>query len=76
MEKSLESNKAESLKYTYGSIGKNDAGPTKLKAVIIKILPIKAEILGFKNLSTIQPQIGAVTAYIAPFIIKTTPIEF
>lgn len=52
-------NRAES---TYVSNGKNDTGPIKQNAVAINVLPINADNFGFKNLSTIQPQMGAVTA--------------
>lgn len=44
------------------SSGKNETGPIKQNAVAIKRLPINADNLGFRNLSTMQPQIGAVTA--------------
>lgn len=57
------------------SMGKNDVGPIKQKPHAIKQLPISADILGFKHLSTIQPQNGAVTAYTAPFIMKIDPNE-
>lgn len=47
---------------SYVENGKNDAGPIKQNAVAINKLPIKAEILGCINLSTMQPQMGAVIA--------------
>lgn len=57
------------------SMGKNDVGPIKQKPDAIKQLPISADIFGFKHLSTIQPQNGAVTAYTAPLIMKIDPNE-
>lgn len=47
---------------SYVVSGKNVTGPIKQKDVAIKMLPIKADTFGCKNLSTMQPQIGAVTA--------------
>lgn len=47
---------------TYSFNGKNGRGPMRQKPTAIKILPIKADTFGFKILSTIIPQNGAVTA--------------
>lgn len=43
------------------------------KAKIIRMLPVSEAILGFRNLSTVQPQTGAVNAYNPPLITNTTP---
>lgn len=42
--------------------GKNDTGPIKQNARAINVLPIKADTFGSKNLSTMHPHTGAVTA--------------
>lgn len=47
---------------SYVEIGNNDTGPIKQNAVAISILPMRADIFGCKNLSTIKPQTGAVHA--------------
>lgn len=47
---------------TYVESGKNETGPIKQNAVAINVLPIKADTLGYRNLSTIKPHMGAVTA--------------
>lgn len=60
---------------SYVGNGKNDTGPIKQNAKAISVLPIKADTFGCKNLSTIHPHTGAVTAQNPPFIIKTIPVE-
>lgn len=52
--------------FTYVSSGKNDTGPTRVKAVAINMLPINAASFGCRNLSIMQPQMGAVVAYNPP----------
>lgn len=58
---------------TYVSCGKNDTGPTRENAVAINMLPINAASFGCKNLSIMQPHIGAVVAYNPPCIMNTAP---
>lgn len=58
---------------TYVSVGINGAGPTAQNPAIMNSVPVNDDILGFIHLSTSQPQIGAVTAYIPPFITKIIP---
>lgn len=59
--------------YTHGSSGMNDAGPTRQKANIISTFPVSDATFGFRNLSTDQPQMGAVIAYSPPLMTKTRP---
>lgn len=47
---------------SYVGNGRNETGPIKQKAIAISVLPIKADSFGCKNLSTIQPMTGALTA--------------
>lgn len=55
------------------SIGKNDVGPIRQKAMAINMLPINADTFGCRHLSTIQPQNGAVRAYTAPLMMNIEP---
>lgn len=51
----------------------NETGPMRQNATIMNMLPVSEAILGFKNLSTDHPQIGAVSAYNPPLITNTRP---
>lgn len=51
----------------------NDTGPMRQKATIISRFPVSDATFGFRNLSTDQPQSGAVIAYSPPLMTKTSP---
>lgn len=56
------------IKFRLVSTGMNEAGPTKQNPIMMHTHPMNETSLGFRNLSTSQPQMGALRAYIPPLI--------
>lgn len=61
------------MRHTYVGPGMNGAGPTSKKPKMMRRQPVAVTTLGISFLSHIQPQQGAVRAYVPPLMTNMRP---